>query len=61
MAEGEAERPCDDRAEEQRRPDDAPHQNPNLTCVKHHSDDVSQSVVSTAASEPPSTGSTQCG
>ncbi len=36
----------------------APHQNPNLTFVKYHRLEVSQSVVSTAASEPPSTGST---
>ena len=36
----------------------ASHQNPNRTFVKYQRLEVSQSVVSTAASEPPSTGST---
>ncbi len=37
------------------------HQNPNRTFVKYQRLDVSQSVVSTAASDPPSTGSTHGG
>ena len=37
------------------------HQSPNRTFVKYQRLEVSQSVVSTAASVPPSTGSTQGG
>ena len=39
----------------------ASHQKPNRTFVKYQKLDVSHSVASIAASEPPRTGSTQCG
>ena len=57
----ERERRGSDDDEHRERNGGAAHQNPNRTFVKYQRLDVSQSVVSTAASVPPSTGSTHDG